>query len=70
MPTINATIAADLAAADKRLDAMSVLCGILSGQIEGSRRDLRQIRSDIADTQRRQEETQPAPEISADMLAG
>jgi hypothetical protein len=68
MPTLNAAIAEDLAAADKRLDAMSVLCGILSGRIEGSRRDLRQIRSDIADAQRSQEEPHAAGEICPDML--
>jgi Fic family protein len=70
MPTTNAAIAESLAAADKRLDEMSVLCGILSGRIEGSRRDLRQIRSDIAAAQKRQEETTAAAEITADMLAG
>jgi hypothetical protein len=71
MPTLNAAIAEDLAAADKRLDAMSVLCGILSGRIEASRHDLRQIRADVASDQKRAEETHAAAaEFSADMLAG
>jgi hypothetical protein len=71
MPTLNAAIAEDLAAADKRLDTMSVLCGILSGRIAASRHDLRQIRADVASDQKRAEETHAAAaEISADMLAG
>jgi hypothetical protein len=69
MPTDNAAVAKTIAAADARLDAMSVLCGILSGRIEASRHDLRQIRSDVASAQRRQEDSRAvAAEISADLL--
>jgi hypothetical protein len=71
MPTDNAAVAKSIAAADARLDAMSVLCGILSGRIEASRRDLRQIRADVASAQKRAEETHAAAaEISAADLAG
>jgi predicted secreted Zn-dependent protease len=71
MPTDNAAVAKSIAAADKRLETLLVLCGILSGRIEASRRDLRQIRADVASDQKRAEETHAAvAEISADMLAG
>jgi hypothetical protein len=67
----NTAVAQDIAAADKRLETLGVLCSILCGRIEASRRDLRQIRSDVASAQRRQEDTHAAAaEISADMLAG
>ena len=71
MSTDNAAIANSIAAADKRLETLLVLCGILSGRIEASRRDLRQIEADVASAQRRQEDTRAtAAEISADMLSG
>jgi hypothetical protein len=71
MPTEPSAVASSIAAADKRLESLSVLCGILSGTIDRARRDLRQIRSDVADAQKREESGHaPAGEISADMLAG
>ena len=70
MSTDNA-VADSIAAADKRLDAMSVLCRILSGRIEASRRDLRQIRADVASAQKRAEETHAAAaEITSGMRRG
>jgi hypothetical protein len=65
----NAVIASSIAAAEMRLETMSVLCGILSGRIEASRRDLRQIRSDVAAIQS-QEQTghATAGQISPEML--
>jgi hypothetical protein len=71
MGTNDSAVAKSIAAADKRLDNMSVLCGILAGRIEASRRDLRQIRSDVAAAQKHQEQGHAVPsDISADMLAG
>jgi hypothetical protein len=71
MWTDNAAIANSIAEADRRLEIMGILCGMLSGRIESSRRDLRQIRSDVASAQRRQEDTHAvAAEISASMLEG
>jgi len=66
-----APVAKSIAMADKRLETLSILCGILAGRIDASRRDLRQIRSDVIDAQRHQETAHAAArEISADMLAG
>jgi hypothetical protein len=71
MSTDNAAIANSIAEADKRLETLLVLCGILSGRIEASRRDLREIKSNVASAQRRQEDTHAvAAELSAEMLAG
>jgi hypothetical protein len=67
MPTDNSPVANSFATADKDLDNLSVLCGILSGGIERARRDLRQIRSESAAAQSRAEKGQ-ASELSADML--
>jgi hypothetical protein len=71
MPTNNAAIAKSIAAADRRLETLSVLSEILSGRIKASRQDLRQIRSDVASAQVRQEDPHAAAaEISAEMLSG
>ena len=68
MPTKNA-VAQTIAAADKHLENLSVLCWILSGRIQASRRDLRQIESDIAVAQKQVECAHaPASELEADML--
>ncbi len=65
----NDSVAQDIAAEDKRLSELSVLCSILAAGIDHSRRDLRQIRSDAADKVRPDESGLEAPpEISAAML--
>jgi hypothetical protein len=70
MPIENA-VAKSIAAADNHLENLSVLCWILSGRIEASRRDLRQIESDIAGAQKQGEGGHAPPsDISADMLGG
>jgi hypothetical protein len=67
----SAALANSIAEADRRLETLGVLAGILSSRIEASRRDLRQIRSDVACAQKRTEETHAAAaEISAADLAG
>ena len=68
MPTKNA-VAQTIAAADKHLENLSVLCWILSGRIQASRRDLQHIESDIAAGQKQVEGAHaPASELGADML--
>jgi hypothetical protein len=63
------TVADSIAAADKRLESLSLLCGMLAGGIERARRDLRQIRSDAASTQSQPEKGHAAAsELGADML--
>ena len=63
------TVADSIAAADKRLESLSLLCGMLAGGIERARRDLRQIRSDAAAPQSQQEKLGvAASELGADML--
>jgi hypothetical protein len=69
MSTDNAAIANSIAEADKRLETLLVLCGILTGRIEASRRDLRIIKSAVASAQKCQGVTHAA-EISADLLVG
>ena len=57
----NDSVAQDIAAEDKRLSELSVLCSILAAGIDHSRRDLRQIRSDAADKVRPDESGLEAP---------
>ena len=65
----NSAAESSIAAADKRLQSLSLLCGMLAGGIERARRDLRQIRSDAASTQSQPEKGHaPASELGADML--
>ena len=65
----NSDVAKSIAAADKHLDALCVLSGILSSGIDRARRDLRQIRSDAAATQGQPEKAHAtASELGADML--
>ena len=71
MSNDNSAAAASIAAADKRLDNLSVLCGILAGGIDRARRNLRQIRTDSATVQDREQKGHvAASSISTDMLAG
>jgi len=83
MPINNAAVEQDIAAAEERLKSLSVLCGILSGRVEASRRDLCQIRANIRSSDiRPQCETVAVPQsreqaghatpgsISPDMLLG
>ena len=69
MRTDNSAVAKSIAAADKHLDSLCVLSGILSSGIERARRDLRQIRADAAATQSQPEKGHvAASELGADML--
>jgi hypothetical protein len=69
MPTDTSAVAKSIAAADKRLESLSLLCGMLSGGIERARRDLRQIRSDATSAQSQPEKGHAAAsELGADML--
>jgi hypothetical protein len=70
MPIEKELVAADIAAADKHLESLTVLSGILAGGIERVRRDLRQIRSESASIQSQPEKGHAAAsELGADMLA-
>ena len=70
MPTdTTSAVARNIAAADKHLESLSVLSGILSSGIERARRDLRQIRSDADSAQSQPEKSHAAAsELGADML--
>jgi len=71
MPTETSAVQKSIAAADKHLENLSVLSGMLSSGIERARRNLRQIRSDAAAAQSQPEKGHAAAsEVSADMLAG
>ena len=67
MATQDTAVANGFAAAERRLETLSVLCGICSGRIEALRQDLRQIRQSVATAQRPKGEGQPG-EISPEML--
>jgi hypothetical protein len=70
MSTDNSAVANSLAAADERLKSLSLLCGMLVGGLERSRRDLRQISVDAAGAQKQEEQGHAAAsELGADMLA-
>ena len=70
MPTETSAVAKSIAAADKRLESLSLLCGMLSIGIERARRDLRQIRADAAYAPSQPEKGHAAAsELGADMLA-
>ena len=63
--------AKSIAVAHEHLKNLGVLCWILSGRIEASRRDLRQIESDIAGGQKQGEGVHSPPSsLDADMLVG
>ena len=69
MPIDNSAVAKSIAAADKRLESLALLCGMLQGGIDRARRDLRQIRADAAATQSQPQTGHPAAsELGADML--
>jgi hypothetical protein len=44
----NAAVANSIADAEKRVDAMQVLCEILTGQVKGERRQLARIKAALA----------------------
>jgi hypothetical protein len=65
----DAAVANGIAEAEKRIDAMEVLCEILAGQIKGERRQLDEVKEAIACTlQGRKEALEPPGEIAPDML--
>jgi hypothetical protein len=69
MPTESSAIAKSLAAAETHLDALCVLSGILSSGIDRARRNLRQIRTDVAATPSQpQTGGAAASELGAEML--
>jgi hypothetical protein len=62
-------VAQSIAAAGKRVESMSVLCEILSGQIERQRMELLEIKAAIAPPQGQPERGGGAPgDISPEML--
>lgn len=44
----NTTVSRCIAEAEKRLEAIDVLCSIISGQVKGERRELQAIRAALA----------------------
>lgn len=69
MPSDHAATAASIAAADKHLESLYVLCGILSSGIDRARRNLRQIRAEAAAAQKHDEQVHAVPsELGVDML--
>jgi hypothetical protein len=57
--------------AEKRLDAMQILCEMVIGQLKGERRQLEEIKAAIASAGKPEEERQAVPsDISPGMLAG
>ena len=65
----NSAVAKSIAAADKRLESLSLLCGMLATGIERARRDLRQIAADASAAQKQQSEGRAVPsEIGVEML--
>jgi hypothetical protein len=44
----SAAVSNSIAEAEKRVDAMQVLCEILTGQIKGERRQLQEVRAALA----------------------
>ena len=71
MPIEYAGIAASIAAAEQRVDAIEVLCSIITGQAKAERRELQAIRSAIdsppVPDQEVREQVLPS-DISAEML--
>jgi hypothetical protein len=62
-------VAQSIAAAGKRFESMSVLCEILSGQLERQRREFQEIKAAIASPQGQKERGGSAPgEIGPEML--
>ena len=69
MPTDNSAVAKSISAANKRIESLSLLCGMLAGGIERARRDLRQIRADAAATQSQPDKGHAAAsELGVEML--
>ena len=69
MPIDTSAVAESIAAADKHLDSLCVLSGILSSGIARARRDLRQIRSEAHAAQSEPGKCHAAAsELTADML--
>ncbi|MGD0261481.1 MAG: hypothetical protein ABSD29_16825 [Verrucomicrobiota bacterium] len=64
-----AEIAETIAEAEKRIDAMQLLCEILTGQIKGTRWRLEEIKSALGPARPPNEMEQPA-DLSAAMLEG
>ena len=60
-----------IAEAERRVDAMQILCEMLTGQIKGERRRLEELQSVIASTGGHEQSGQVAPgDIDATMLEG
>jgi hypothetical protein len=70
MRTENAAVANSIAAAERRIEAIEVLCSIITGQAKAEHEALRAIRSALAAPVRdREDGDRAAPsDISADML--
>ena len=64
-------VANALAAAGNRIEAMSSLCQVLSGQIDRQRREFAEIKAAIASDRTPEGQRHAAPsDISPEMLAG
>ena len=65
----DAAVAGSIADAEKRVDAMQVLCEILTGQVKGERQQLARIRAALASPAPGEAGSQVAPgDISPEML--
>jgi hypothetical protein len=68
----NSAITSGIAAAERRVDTIEVLCSIITGQAKAERRELQALRQAIASSVPVQEGSGPLPpgDISPEMLAG
>ena len=66
----SSAVANGIAQAERRIDAMQVLCEILSGQLKGERRQLEEIKTSLASPALGQVESGPSgrPDIGPEML--
>ena len=66
----NAAVASGIAAAERRVDAIEILCSIITGQAKAERRELQAIRCALASPVPDQDDSERVPpgDISADML--
>jgi len=68
----NAAVASGIAAAERRADAIEVLCSIITGQAKAERRELQALRQAIVSSVPGHEGSGRLPpgDISPEMLAG
>lgn len=65
----DAAVSNSIAEAEKRVDAMQVLCEILTGQVKGERRQLQEIKAALNSSPGHEERRQVAPgDISPELL--